>query len=97
VFKGLGMTQGQIRLSIACRILFTALTGIVAGIPAGLFAAPKLVNIMFKSLGIIKFPFFIDPVSTFLIIPFCLLIAGVSAWMPSGKVKKLNPRNLIVE
>lgn len=97
VFKGLGMTQGQIRLSIACRILFTALTGIIVGIPAGLFAAPKLVNIMFKSLGIIKFPFFIDLVPTFLIIPFCLLIAGASAWMPSGKVKKLNPRNLIVE
>jgi putative ABC transport system permease protein len=97
IYKSTGMTSKQIRLSILYRFLFLTLIGLVIGIPAGLLGGPKLLNLMFTSMGILKFPYSINTYITILVVPLCAAISALSAWMPSRKIVKLNPRALIVE
>jgi len=97
IFKAFGMTPSQIRLSIVYNVVFTSVIGVTVGIPLGLIASPRIMGALMMNMGVAKFPFDVSIMGTIAAIFLCLLIAIVSAWFPSGRILKINPRNLIVE
>ena len=95
LYKALGMTPLQIRLSLIYKVLALSGIGIIIGLPLSLFASPRILGALFGSIGMMEFPFLVTVWGTLAAIPFCLLVGFISAWIPSGRVLSLNPRNLI--
>jgi putative ABC transport system permease protein len=97
IFKTTGMTSAQMRWSIIYRIeLLTGLSCLL-GIPLALFIAPPLLGIMLSGMGIVKFPFVVSMIGTGAIVPLGMLLTGLAAWIPAGKIMEINPRTLIQE
>lgn len=97
IYKALGMTPLQIRLSLVYKVLALSGIGILIGLPLSLFGSPRILGALIGSIGMMEFPFTVTVLGTLAAIPICLLVGLISAWIPSGRVLSLNPRNLIVD
>lgn len=97
IYKTIGLTPGQIRLSIVSKNLVIALPGMTAGILLSLYAlAPALTSICGR-MGIVRYPFTANLWRTSIILPFILGICFLSSWISSGRVLKINSRILLNE
>lgn len=97
VIKAIGLTPLQARMSIIWRTIILTLTGILAGVTLSYAFGGKMVSIMVSDMGIIDFPMVNNLLGILLVIPICLLVSFVSSWIPSGKIKNISPRDLILE
>lgn len=97
IYKALGMTPLQIRMSIVWKAGFLALIGASIGIPLSLFLTPQALSMLVAEMGLMKFPFAPTAWGTAAALPVSILVAVFSAWIPSGRILGLNPRNLIID
>ncbi|MCX8132193.1 MAG: ABC transporter permease [Clostridia bacterium] len=97
IFKSIGMTPKQIRASMVYKVLILAVLSLLIGIPIGLAVSPHILGAMLVSQGVVKFPFNISAIGTIASIPLCLILTGISTWIPSGRILGISPRSLIVE
>lgn len=97
IYKALGMTPLQIRMSIVWKAGILALLGAAMGIPLSLLLTPQALSLLVADMGLMKFPFVPTLWGTVTALPISILVALFSAWIPSGRVLSLNPRNLIID
>lgn len=97
IYKSIGMTPKQIRFSIIWKNLILTTIGVVFGIPLALVLTPKLMSALLTNMGMVNFPLNISVGWVFMIIPICFTVSFISAWIPSSRILKINPRNLIIE
>ncbi|UNC92081.1 ABC transporter permease [Candidatus Contubernalis alkaliaceticus] len=97
IYKALGMTPVQIRVSMVWKDLVLASSGILAGIPLSLVISPKILSMLLSGMGLVNFPFDVTLWGTLAAIPICMMVVLFSAWIPSGKILGISPRDLIVE
>jgi putative ABC transport system permease protein len=97
IMKTAGFTPRQLRWILPWKILLPALAALGVGIPLSLWLSPLLMSQVTQSLGLVHFPFVIDPVLTLLISPFLLSAVLGFAWLASSGASEVNPRMLIHE
>lgn len=97
VIKAIGLTPLQARMSIVWRTIILTLAGVLAGVPLSCTFGGKLVSMMISDMGIVDFPMVNNLQGILLVIPVCIFISFISAWIPSGKIKNISPRDLILE
>ncbi len=97
VIKAVGLTPLQARMSIVWRIVILTLAGVLVGVPLSYAFGGKLVSMMISGMGIVDFPMVNNLQGMLIVIPICLLVGFVSSWIPSGKIKNISPRDLILE
>ncbi|MTI94747.1 MAG: FtsX-like permease family protein [Firmicutes bacterium] len=97
IYKAFGMTPLQIRLSMVWKVALLAAVGVSIGMPLALATTPGMLGVLLTNMGLVSFPFDITLWGTLAVIPVCLAVALLSAWLPSGRILGLNPRNLIIE
>lgn len=97
IYKALGMTPVQVRLSMVWKAVFLSVSGIMLGVPLALFISPLLISMLLANMGLAQFPFMVTLWGTLAAIPLCLVVTILSSWIPSGKILAINPRNLIVD
>jgi len=97
IYKALGLTPLQIRMSLVWKALLLAAIGATMGGPLSLALSPRLLSALVLNVGLVKFPFDVTPWGTLLAIPVCLGVAILSVWIPSGRILGFSPRNLIIE
>ncbi|MFZ5354596.1 MAG: ABC transporter permease [Bacillota bacterium] len=97
ILKSVGISSDQIRTAILLKVGLAGIFGLLAGISFSLIAAPWLMNIMFSSVGILKFPFTVNVPITLLSMAVCLAVALSGAWFASKGIKNIKPRELIIE
>ena len=97
IYKSLGFTAGQLRMSFALRFCMMAVIGSVLGnVLSGLFT-DSLVTAMLTMCGVSRFESSLSPLQ--------MLFSGVVvsglflifAYLAAGKIKKMEPSILIVE
>ena len=97
IYKSLGFTAGQLRMSFALRFCMMAVIGSVLGnVLSGLFT-DSLVTAMLTMCGVSRFESSLNPLQ--------MLFSGVVvsglflifAYLAAGKIKKVEPSILIVE
>ncbi len=97
IYKSLGFTTGGLRLQFAVRFLIVAVFGIVFGVFLSLSFSEKLLSLLLRSMGIANFVIDFRFITVFLPIIAVALSYFVFAYMVSGKIKKVEVRNLITE
>ncbi|MGE5107163.1 MAG: ABC transporter permease [Sphingobacteriales bacterium] len=95
ILKSIGWTPGQIRISMVWKILFIAVTVMLAAIPAGIWISPVLMGKVTGGIGLVKFPFIINYQGMLMSIPLTLLLISACSWWLSRGAASANPRTLI--
>ena len=95
LYKSLGMSTKEVRLSIALSAFYLSSIGSMIGFFIGIKVLPNILNLILSNFGIVNFPIVIN----WLIIPIIVLIAIVSvtfgSWYASKVLKKSSIRTLI--
>jgi len=97
IYKSLGFTSAGLRLQFAVRFLLVAVLGIVIGVVLSLSFSEKLLSLLLRSMGIANFVIDFRFITVFLPIVAVALSYFVFAYLVSGKIKKVEVRNLIIE
>ena len=97
IYKAFGMSSLDIRKTILLKVLIITVAGTLLGILSGVLVTSFMMNTVFGFLGIAKMATVIEPTKLLLFLPACMLITALSAWLPSGRVLKIQLRNLVVE
>ena len=97
IYKSMGFTTAGLRMQFAVRFLIVAVLGIVIGVVLSLSFSEKLLSLLLRSMGIANFVIDFRFITVFLPIVAVALSYFVFAYMVSGKIKKVEVRNLITE
>ena len=97
ILKTAGMTPAQLRASVVYGVAAQAVAGIGAGLLVWWLGAGLLLSALFAAVGLVSFPLQNSVVGTLLLVPIVLAFCLLSAWLPSSRLLRLDPRGLIVE
>jgi putative ABC transport system permease protein len=97
ILKTAGMTPAQLRASVVYGVALQAVAGIAAGLGTWWLGAGLFVSALFGAVGLVAFPLQNSVIGTLLLIPAVLGFCLLSAWIPSSRLLRLDPRGLIVE
>lgn len=97
IYKALGFTSSGLRLGFGFRFLITAVLGSILGVVISMLLSAKLLGWGLRLIGLSRLPTEIDIMSA--IFPAGLLIVCffAFAYLGSGKVKKVEVRELVSE
>lgn len=97
IYKSLGFTSNALRLQFAVRFLIVALIGSALGSVLSLFFTQPVLSMVFRLLGISSFNTRFTPVS--FVIPIAIIAVSFFgfAYLASGKIKKVEIKELVVE
>jgi putative ABC transport system permease protein len=97
VYKALGFTIKQIRLSIINRIMALTAVATFIGIILGFTLGPKMIELALSKQGLVEFPFLITTNTTVFGILLFIIIVFAAVWFPTSKLLGINLRELIEE
>ncbi|MGH4124697.1 MAG: ABC transporter permease [Clostridium sp.] len=97
IYKALGFTIKQIRLSIINRIMTLTALATLIGIILGFTAGPKMIELALSKQGLVEFPFLITTKTTVFGILLFIIIVFAAVWFPTSKLLSINLRELIEE
>lgn len=97
IYKALGFTSGNLRLQFAVRFLIVAFFGIIIGGTLSIAFSEKLLSVLLRSMGIAKFVIEYRFVTVFLPVVAVAVSYFGFAYLTTGKIKKVEVRNLITE
>lgn len=96
IYKSLGMTSKDIRLSVIYTIGFCTLIGSLCGIFMSTLLSGKVLNLLLSKIGT-KLTVTHSFIHVTIVLLSCLCINSLSTFIASKKIKTINPKNLIVE
>ncbi|HBH95039.1 MAG TPA: hypothetical protein DDX91_04755 [Ruminococcaceae bacterium] len=97
IYKAIGFSSKNLRLSFGIRFMIAAALGIALGVILSMLISSKVVGLGLKLIGLSKIPSEFGIASVIvpvIILLFCFL--GF-AFLCSSKVKKVHPRELVIE
>lgn len=97
IYKALGFTLKQIRLSIINRIMALTALATFIGIILGFTVGPKMIELALSKQGLVEFPFIIAAKNTAFGILLFIIIVFAAVWIPTSKLLSINLRELIEE
>lgn len=97
IYKALGFTIKQIRLSIINRIMALTALATFIGIILGFTLGPKMIELALSKQGLVEFPFLISTLNTVFGILLFIIIVFAAVWFPTSKLLSINLRELIEE
>ncbi|GAA0134967.1 hypothetical protein YSY43_18070 [Paenibacillus sp. YSY-4.3] len=97
IYKSIGMTSRQIRMSVTAGILVVSAIGALVGVPLGLIGLPPLLNFILADYGIVEVPLIMNGGGIAAMIPLSIVAACLGSWFASRSVQTTSPRILTVE
>jgi putative ABC transport system permease protein len=97
IYKAIGVTPNQSRLSIIFKNLIITVIAGSLGILTSLLILPSVMSLMCQSMGVINFPFIINSLQTAAVLPLMMILNFISSYIPSGRILKINARVLTSE
>ncbi|MDE7424543.1 MAG: hypothetical protein K2N51_12790 [Lachnospiraceae bacterium] len=97
IYKALGFTVRQLRLQFSFRFLTVSAIGSTLGVILCIFLCPSLMKILLGGLGVTNFA--TDYTLGVIVVPVCVICFCffLFAYLVSGKIKKVEVRELISE
>ncbi|KOP68891.1 hypothetical protein AMS62_29305 [Bacillus sp. FJAT-18019] len=97
IYKSIGMTSRQIRMSVTAGIFVISTLGALVGIPLGLTGLPPLLNFILADYGIVKVPLIMNGAGVTAMFPLSIMAACIGCWLASRSVRTTSPRILTME
>lgn len=97
IYKALGFTVRQLRLQFSFRFLIVSMIGAAVGIVFCVFLCPTMMEALLRGMGVTNFV--TDYTPDVIVLPVCMICVCffLFAYMVSGKIKKVEVRELIAE
>ncbi len=97
IYKAIGFGTDRLRLGFAVRFMITAFIGAALGAVLGVFASKPVLTIAFRMIGISKI--FCDFTTLTIVLPviFMGIAFFVFAFLMSGRIRKVQIRELVTE
>lgn len=97
IYKAIGFVEGQIRMVMISKSIILGLVSILVGLCLyGLLAEPTM-SYLGQQIGLAEYPMIFDVIGSLLVVPVIILLSVFSVWVPSRRITKIKPRELIVE
>lgn len=97
IYKSIGISSRQIRMSITAGIFVLSTLGALVGIPIGLAGMPPLLNFILTDYGIVEVPLIMNGVGVAAVFPLSIMAACLGCWFASRSVRITSPRILTME
>ncbi|MDR6725883.1 putative ABC transport system permease protein [Paenibacillus amylolyticus] len=97
IYKSIGLTSSQIRLSIAMGIVILSSIGALLGIVIGIYVLPVLLELVLSGYGIVELPLILNWAGILLFACLTILAAAYGSWVSSRVIRHSSPRNLVIE
>lgn len=97
IYKAIGFTSRSLRLSFGIRFMITAVLGIALGISLSLPFSSRAVGLVLSLIGLTKMPSEYNFVSVAVPAAILMLCFFIFAFLSSGKVKRVQARELVTE
>lgn len=97
IYKAIGFTVRQLRLQFSLRFLFVSMIGAAVGVVFCVFLCPAMMEALLREVGITNF--IMDYMFETVILPVIMICVCffLFAYMVSGKIKKVEVRELVSE
>lgn len=97
IYKAVGIGEGKLRSQLAVKFVIVAVVGGLLGIVIEALVGDSMMGLVFSSFGIYNFESGLSVSSLVIPIAFLALLFYVCAYISARRIKKLEPRMLIVE
>ncbi|MGG3282357.1 FtsX-like permease family protein [Paenibacillus solani] len=97
IYKSIGMTSRQIRMSVTTGIFAVSTLGALVGVPLGYACLPPLLNFILADYGIVEVPLIMNGAGVAAMIPLSIMAACLGCWFASRSVRTTSPRILTME
>lgn len=97
IYKALGFTSKGLRLGFGFRFLITAVLGSILGVSISMLFSAKFLGLGLSLIGLSELPAEIDFISAAVPAAVIVVCFFVFAYLGSGKVKRVEIRELVVE
>lgn len=94
IYKSLGMSTKDIRLSVVFSTFLIAGIGSTIGLFLGIKVLPGILNIILSNYGIVNFPLVFNWILILAIVPIVIVAVIFSSWNASKTIKKFSMRIL---
>lgn len=97
IYKAIGFTVKQLRLQFSFRFFIVSMIGAIVGVFFCIFLCPSMMETLLRGMGITNF--ITDYTPSVIILPVCMICFCffLFAYIVSGKIKKVEVRELISE
>ncbi|MCP4218460.1 MAG: ABC transporter permease [bacterium] len=95
ILKSIGVTPFQLRMSSVYRILIQVFACLLIAVPFSSLLAPQVLNLAFGSIGFGAFPANLAIAPKLLLVPLFGIFGFLSAWIPSRRINKIKPKELV--
>jgi len=97
IYKSIGMTSRQIRMSLTAGIFVISKLGALVGIPIGVAGLPLLLNFILADYGIVEVPLIMNVAGLAAVVPLSIMAACSGCWFATRSVRTTSPRILTME
>jgi putative ABC transport system permease protein len=97
ILKTVGMTPAELRSSVVWGVAVQSSLGVALGLIAWELGGGAGLSALFAGLGLVAFPVQSNMAGVMVLVPVILLFCLASAWLPSRRLLRLDPKGLIVE
>ncbi|MCF8475294.1 MAG: FtsX-like permease family protein [Emcibacter sp.] len=97
IYKAIGFVQSQIRLIMVSKSVILGILAIIIGLGLYALLAQPTMSYLGQQIGMPEYPMIFDVFGSLLVVPVILISNIFSVWLPSRRITKIKPRELIVE
>ncbi|MEK3918753.1 MULTISPECIES: ABC transporter permease [Paenibacillus] len=97
IYKSLGMTSRQIRLSLTMGMFILSSVGAILGIFVGVYLLPLLLEMVLSGYGIVQLPLILHWGGMVLFTCLSIIAASLGSWFSSQIIREASPRMLVIE
>lgn len=97
IYKAIGFSSNRLRLVFALRFTAVSIIGAVIGIILGIFFSGELMGSALSMTGLSYLPLNMGVKETMIVLAVCLVTIFGAGYLTSGKIKKVDVKELIIE
>lgn len=97
IYKSLGLTSRQIRLSLTMGMFILSSVGAILGIFVGVYLLPLLLEMVLSGYGIVQLPLILHWGGMVLFTCLSIIAASLGSWFSSRIIREASPRILVIE
>ena len=97
ILKVCGMTPFQLHLSLVEQMWLILLFSMIVGIPMAIVGTPVLMSLIMSNMGMVRYPIATNTLLTLIAMTILFVVISIVFWSSTGRVLKIDARELISE
>ncbi len=95
IYKAIGFVHQQIRLVMISKNIILGLVSVVIGLGLYVLLTEPTMSYLTRQVGISEYPMVFDISGSLMVIPVIIILNILSVWIPSRRIARIKPRELI--